>query len=101
MIRGFKTAFHHPTLEKSGTEEGDATVEKDGDDESDESAGKSSRAGNCRPNSSTRIVRRVLMDYPSRRKPVDQREFIVTAFAIDVYSYLDKRLDVDVTSTHV
>lgn len=25
VIRGFKTAFHHPTLEKSGTEEGDAT----------------------------------------------------------------------------
>jgi len=52
---------------------------------------------NGRSNSSTRIVRRVLMDYMSRRKPVDQREFIVTAFAIDIYSYLDKRLDVDVT----
>lgn len=36
------------------------------------------------------------MDYSSTRKPVDQREFIVTAFAIDVYSYLDKRLDIDV-----
>lgn len=57
MIRGFKTAFHHPTLEKSGTEEGDATVEKDGndeDDESDESAGKSSRAGRT----ADRIARR-------------------------------------------
>lgn len=40
------------------------------------------------------------MDYLSRRKPVDQREFIVTAFAIDVYSYVDKRLDIDVTSAH-
>lgn len=36
------------------------------------------------------------MDYPSTRKPVDQREFIVTAFAIDVYNYLDKGLDIDV-----
>lgn len=57
--------------------------------------------GNGRSNSSTRIVRRVLIDYLSRRKPVDQQEFIVirdTAFAIDIYSYLDERLvDVDVT----
>lgn len=41
------------------------------------------------------------MDYPSTRKPVDQREFIATAFAIDVRSYLDKHLDVDVTCSCV
>ncbi|CAL1682391.1 unnamed protein product [Lasius platythorax] len=88
-------------------EESDAIAEEDGndddddydkDDDSDEGARRTSRAGKDRPNGSTRIVRRVLMDYPSTRKPVDQREFIVTAFTIDVYSYLDKRLDIDVTS---
>lgn len=92
------------TQHSRNPEEDDAIVEEDGDDdeddENDESTEKTSRTGNCRPNSSTRIVRRVLMDYLSRRKPVDQREFIVTAFAIDVYSYLDKRLDIDVTSAH-
>lgn len=90
------------TRHSRNPEEDDAVVEKDEDenDESDESTGKTFRAGNCRSNSWTRIVRRVLMDYLSRRKPVDQRKFIVTAFAIDVYSYLDKRLDIDVISAH-
>jgi hypothetical protein len=69
----------------------------DDDDDSDENAGELLMPENGRSNSSTRIVRRILMDYMSRRQPVDQWKFIVTAFAIDIYSYLDKRLDVDVT----
>lgn len=98
---------HSITRHLRDPEESDAIAEEDGndddddydkDDDSDEGARRTSRAGKDRPNGSTRIVRRVLMDYPSTRKPVDQREFIVTAFTIDVYSYLDKRLDIDVTS---
>lgn len=74
-------------------EESDAIAEEDGNDDSDESAERTFRVGNGRPNSSTRIVQRVLMDYSLGRKLVDQREFIA-AFAIDVCSCLNKRLDV-------
>lgn len=103
VIRGFKTAFHHPTLEKSWR--GCRWVERSRT-ETTRGITKVTKArrkllvpGEL-PNSSTRIVRWVLMDYPLRRKPVNQRKFIVTAFAIDVYSYLGRRLDIDVMSTH-
>lgn len=103
-FKWFEVLKRRSITRHSRNPEEDAIAKKDGDDnennESDESTGKTSRAGNCRPNSSTRIVRWVLMDYSSKRKPVDQRKFIVTAFAVDVYSYLDKRLDIDVMSTH-
>jgi len=77
VIRGFKTTFHHSILEKSWRGRcrwvewrrwgGWRKWRKRGENFS------------CRelPNSSMWIVRWVLMDYPSRRKPVNQRKFIM------------------------
>lgn len=100
---------HSITRHLRDPEESDAIAEADGNGDDDRlRRGRrqwrrleknSSRAGwdrARRPNGSTRIARRVLMDYPSTRKPVDQRrEFIVTVFPIDAYSYLDKRLNIN------
>lgn len=103
VIRGFKTAFHHQTLQRSWRERCHCERRRERRRRRLRRRRRQwwrrEKNFSCwkdRPNASTRIVRRVLMDYPSTRKPVDQREFIVTAFPIDVYSYLDKRLDIDV-----
>lgn len=102
VIRGFKTAFHHQTLQES-LKKAMALPPAKTPTTTTMTVTKSVQSSRDRerPNSSTRIVRRVLMDYPLARKLVDQREFIATAFAIDVCSYLAKRLDVDLTRRSV